>query len=154
MCEDEEREHLGALPTQSFYPLDVRVLNVARAHCIRVSSDGHRYSTSPEYIGKRMFVTITDDKILIHDIDCQRKIAEHKRCFNTYGNKTHLLAEHFADSLVRHLRNGRNNFPCGRACNALMRLFKIFPPAVVHQALSLRLKYGIVTYREKRKCCE
>ena len=104
MFEDEEREHLGALPTQSFYPLDVRVLSVDRAHCIRISSDGHRYSTPPEYIGKRVFVTITDDKILTYDIDCQRKIAKHKRCFNTCGNKTHLLPKHLTDAEKKYRR--------------------------------------------------
>lgn len=104
MFKDEECEHLGALLSQSFYPLDVRVLSVDRAHCIRISSDDHRYSTSPEYIGKRISAPITEDKILIYDIVCQRKIAEHKRCLNTCRNKTHLLAEHLTDVEKKYRR--------------------------------------------------
>lgn len=59
----------GAFSTQSFYPLDVRVLSVGCAHRIRISTDTHRFSTPQEYIGKRVSVTIAEDKILIYDID-------------------------------------------------------------------------------------
>ena len=181
MFEDEEREYLGRLPLQAFSPLDIRVLVVDRGHCVRISGDGHRYSTPPEYIGKRVSVTITDDKVYIYDLDSWSKIAEHKRYKNTQGNKTHLLPEHltdaerkyrrqprewvaefvkaglpedFADRLVRHLKKGKTNFPCGRACNALMRLFKLFPVSIIYQALSTGLEYGNVTYQETRKRCE
>ena len=65
------------------------------------------------------------------------------------------LPEDFADRLVRHLKKGKNNFPCGRACNALMGLFKLYPVSVIYQALmSTRLEYGNVTYQETRKRCE
>ena len=47
MFEDEEREFLGRLPLQVFCPLDIRVL-VDRGRCVRISGDGHRYSTPPE----------------------------------------------------------------------------------------------------------
>ena len=78
MFEDEEREYLGRLPRQAFSPLDIRVLVVDRGHCVRISGDGHRYSTPPEYTGKRVSVTITDDKVYIYDLDSWVKIAEHK----------------------------------------------------------------------------
>lgn len=108
-------------------------------------------------------MTITDDKVYIYDLDSWVKIAEHKRCKNVQGNKPHLLTEHltdaerkcrrqprewvaefvkaglpedFADRLVWHLKKGKTNFPCGRACNALMKLFKLYPVSVIHQALS------------------
>ena len=181
MFEDEEREFLGRLPLQTFCPLDIRVLVVDRGHCVRISGDGHRYSTPPEYTGKRVSVTITDDKVYIYDLDSWGKIAEHVRYKNPQGNKTHLLPEHltdaerkyrrqprewvaefvkaglpedFADHLVRHLKKGKTNFPYGRACNALMRLFKLFPVSIIYQALSTRLEYGNVTYQETRKRCE
>lgn len=97
------------------------------------------------------------------------------------GNKTHLLTEHltdaerkyrrqprewvaefvkaglpedFADRLVRHLKKGKTNFPCGRACNVLMRLFKLYLVYGIYQALSTRLEYCNVTYQETRKRCE
>lgn len=181
MVEDEEREYLGRLLLQAFCPLDIRVLVVDHGHCVRISGDGHCYSTPPEYLGKRVSVTITDGEIYIHDQDSWVKIAEHKRYKNVQGNKTHLLTEHltdaerkyrrqprewvaefvkaglpedFANRLVRHLKKGKTNFPCGRACNALMRLFKLYPVSVIYQALSTRLEYGNVTYRETRKRCE
>lgn len=159
MFEDEEREYLGRLPLQAFCPLDIRVLVVDHGHCVRISGDGHCYSTPPEYIGKRVSVTITDDKVYIYDLDSWVKIAEHKRYKNVQGNKTHLLTEHltdaerkyrrqprewvaefvkaglpedFADCLVRHLKKGKTNFPCGRASNALMRLFKLYPVSVIY----------------------
>lgn len=154
MFEEEEREFLGRLPLQAFCPLDIRVLVVDRGHCVRISGDGHRYSTPPEYTGKRVSVTITDDKVYIYDLDSWGTIAEHKRYKNTQGNKTHLLPENFVDRLVRHLKKGKSNFPCGRACNALMRLFKLFPVSIIYQALSTRLEYGNVTYQETRKRCE
>jgi hypothetical protein len=91
MFEDEERKYLGRLPLQAFCPLDIRVLVVDRGHCARISGDGHRYSTLPEYTGKRVSVTITDDKIYIYDLDSWVKIAEHKRYKNVQGNKNHLL---------------------------------------------------------------
>ena len=78
MFEDEEREYLGRLPLQAFCPLDIRVLVVDCVHCVRISGDGHRYSTPPEYTGKRVSVTITDDKVYIYDLDSWVKIAEHK----------------------------------------------------------------------------
>lgn len=176
----EEREYLGRLPLQAFCPLDIRVLVVDRGHCVRISGDGYRYSTPPEYTGKRVSVTITDDKVYIYDLDSWVKIAEHKRYKNLQSNKTHLLTEHltdaerkyrrqprewvaefvkaglpedFADRLVRHLKKGKTNFPCGRACNALMRLFKLYPVSDIYQALSTRLEYGNVTYQETRKRC-
>ena len=64
MFEDEEREYLGRLPLQAFRPLDILILVVDRGHCVRISGDGHRYSTPPECTGKRVAVTITDDKVL------------------------------------------------------------------------------------------
>ena len=64
------------------------------------------------------------------------------------------LPEDFSDRLVRHLKKGKTNFNCGRACNALMRLFKLYPVSVIYQALSTRLEYGNVTYQETRKRCE
>lgn len=96
--EDEEREYLGRLPLQAFCPLDIRVLVVDRGHCVRISGDDHRYSRPPEYIGKRVSVTVTDDKVYIYDLDSWVKIAEHKRYKNVQGNKTHLLTEHLTDA--------------------------------------------------------
>lgn len=98
MFEDAEREFLGHLPLQAFCPLDIRVLVVDRGHCVRILGDGHRYSTPPEYTGKRVSVTITDDKAYIYDLDSWVKIAEHKRYKNVQGNKTHLLTEHLTDA--------------------------------------------------------
>ena len=86
MFEDEEREYLGRLPLQAFCPLDIRVLVVDCGHCVRILGDGHRYSTPPENTGKRVSVTITDDKIYIYDLDSWVKIAEHKRYKNVQGN--------------------------------------------------------------------
>ena len=126
-------------------------------------------------------MTITDDKIYIYDLDSWVKISEHKRYKNVQSNKTHLLTEHltdaerkyrrqprewvadfvkaglpedFADRLVRHLKKGKTNFPCGRACNVLMRLFKLYPVYGIYQALSTRVEYCNVTYQETRKRCE
>ena len=91
MFEVEEREYLGRLPLQAFCPLDIRVFVIDRAHCVRISGDGLRYSTPPEYTGKRVSLTITDDKVYIYDLDSWGKIAEHKRYKNVQGNKTQLL---------------------------------------------------------------
>ena len=107
MFEDEERKYLGRLPLQAFCPLDIRVLVVDRGHCVRISGDGHRYSTPPEYTGKRVSVTITDDKIYIYDLDSWVKIAEHKRYKNVQGNKTHQLTEHLADAEKKYRRQPR-----------------------------------------------
>ncbi len=98
MFEDEEREFIGRLPLQAFCPLDIRVLVVDRGHCVRISSDVHRFSTPPEYTSKRFSVTNTDDEIYIYDLDSWVKIAEHKRYKNVQGNKTHLLTEHLTDA--------------------------------------------------------
>lgn len=107
MFEDEEREYLGRLPLQAFCSLDIRVLVVDRGHCVRISGDGHRYSTPPEYLGKRVSVTITDGEIYIHDQDSWVKIAEHKRYKNVQGNKTHLLTEHLTDAERKYRRQPR-----------------------------------------------
>lgn len=107
MFEDEEREYLGRLLLQAFRPLDIRVLVVDRGHCVRISGDGHRYSTPPEYTGKRVSVTITDDKAYIYDLDSWVKIAEHKRYKNEQGNKTHLLTEHLTDAERKYRRQPR-----------------------------------------------
>ena len=104
---EEEREFLGRLPLQAFCPLDIRVLVVDRGHCVRISGDGHRYSTPPEYTGKRVSVTITDDKVYIYDLDSWGKIAEYKRYKNTQGNKTHLLPEHLTDAERKYRRQLR-----------------------------------------------
>ena len=179
MFEDEEREYLGRLPLQAFCPLDIRALVGDRGHCVRISGDGHRYSTPPEYTGKRVSVTITDDKDYIYDLDSWGKTPStsnrrtHRTTRLTYCRKTDAerkyrrqprewvaefvkagLPQDFADRLVRHPKKGENNFPCGRACNALMRLFKLYPVSVIYQALSTRLEYGNVTYQETRKRCE
>lgn len=182
MFDREERQHLGELPPQSFNPLDVRILMVDRGHCIRLADDGHRYSTPFEYISKRVCVTITDEKVLIYDLKTWNRIGEHLRCTNVGGNKTHILPEHLtaaekkyrrqphewvqelvksglsielAEALVRHLRNGKSNFPCGRACNALLQLFKRYPTEIIRQALSHKLESGgRVTYRGIREYCE
>ena len=98
MFEDEERKYLGRLPLQAFCPLDIRVLVVDRGHCVRISGDGHRYSTPPGYIGQRVSVTITDDKVYIYGLYSWVRIAEHKRYKNVQGNKTHLLTEHMTDA--------------------------------------------------------
>lgn len=105
--EDEEREYLGRLPLQAFCPLDIRDLVVDRGHCVRISGDGHRYSTPPEYPGKRVSVTITDDKVYIFDLDSWVKIAEHKRYKNVQGNKSHLLTEHLTDAERKYRRQPR-----------------------------------------------
>lgn len=107
MFEDEVREFLGHLPLQAFCPLDIRVLVVDRDHCVRISGDGHRYRTPLEYTGKRVSVTITDDKICIYDLDSWGKIAEHKRYKNTQGNKTHLLPEFLTDAERKYRRQPR-----------------------------------------------
>ena len=107
MFEDEERKYLGRLPLQAFCPLDIRVLVVDRGHRVRISDDGHRYSTPPEYTGKRVSVTITDDKIYIYDLDSWVKISEHKRYKNLQSNKTHLLTEHLTDAERKYRRQPR-----------------------------------------------
>lgn len=104
MFEVEEREYLGRLPLQAFCPLDIRVLVVDRGHCVRISGDDHRYSMLPEYTGKHVSVTITDDKIYIYDLDSWVKIAGHKRYKNVQGNKTHLLTEHLTDAERKYRR--------------------------------------------------
>ena len=104
MFEDEEREYLGRLPLQAFCPLDIRVLVVDCGHCVRISVDGHRYSTPPEYTGKRVSLTITDDKVYIYDLDSWVKIVEHKRYKYVQGNKTHLLTEHLTDAERKYRR--------------------------------------------------
>ena len=108
MFEDEEREYLDRLPLQAFCPLDIRVLVVDRGHCVRISGDGHRYSMPPEYIGKRVSVTITDDKVYIYDLDSWVKIAEHKRYKNVQGNKILLLTEYMTDAERKYRRNLAN----------------------------------------------
>lgn len=107
MFEDEEREFLGRLPLQSFCLLDIRVLVGDRGYCGRISGDGHRYSTPPEYTGKRVSVTITDEKIYIYDLDSWGKIAEHVRYMNPQGNKTYLLPEHLTDAERKYRRQPR-----------------------------------------------
>lgn len=94
MFEDEEREYLGRLPLQAFCPLDIRDLVVDRSHCVCISGDGHRYSTPPEYTGKRVSVTITDDKVYIYDLDSWGKTPStsnrrtHRTTRLTYCRKT------------------------------------------------------------------
>lgn len=107
MFEDDERKYLGRLPLQAFCPLDIRILVVDRGHCVRISGDGHRYSTPPEYIGKRVSVTITDDKVYIYDLDSRVKIVEHKRYKYVQGNKTDLLTEHLTDAERKYRRQSR-----------------------------------------------
>ena len=107
MFEDEEREYLGRLPLQAFCPLDIRVLVVDHGHCGRISGDGHRYSTPPEYTRKRVSVMIIDAKVYIHDLDSWGKIAEHKRYKNVQGNKTHLLTEHLTNAERKYQRQPR-----------------------------------------------
>lgn len=107
MFEDEEREYLGRLPRQAFSLLDIRVFVVDRGHCVRISGDGHRYSTPPEHTSKRVSVTITDDKIYIYDLDSWVKISEHKRYKNVQSNKTHLLPEHLTDAERKYRRQPR-----------------------------------------------
>lgn len=84
-----------------------RVLVVDRGLCVRILVDGHHYSMPPEYAGKRVSVTIADDKIYIYDLDSWRKITESKRCKNTQGNKTHLLPEPLIDAERKYRRQPR-----------------------------------------------
>ncbi len=82
--------------------------------------------------------------------DVEKKYRRQTREWGTEFVKAG-LPEDFSDRLVRHLKKGKTNFNCGRACNALMRLFKLYPVSVIYQALSTRLERGNVTYQETRK---
>ena len=161
--------------------MDIHVLVVDRGHCVRISGDGHRNSTPPEYTGKRVSVTITDDKIYIHDLDSWGKISEHKRYKNPQGNKTHLWPEHltdeerkyrrqprewvaefvkaglpedFADRLVRHLKKGKKQLSLRPSLQCLDEALQALPVSVIYLALNARLEYSNVTYQETCKCCE
>ena len=131
MFEDEEREYLGRLPLQSFCLLDICVLVVDRGHCVRISGDGHRYSTPPEDTGKRVSVTITETRSTsmtwIHG--AKRRAQAIKEHTGQYCRKTDVekkyrrqprewgtefvkagVPEDFADRLVRHLKKEKPTF--------------------------------------------
>ena len=94
--EEEERSRLQPLPDHPYEHGEWKVYTVDKGHCIRLSkaNGAHRYSVPARFIGKRMHVKLTQDKVQIYDAESGVFLATHERNHSAVGMKTHILPEH------------------------------------------------------------
>ena len=59
-------------------------------HSLNRANGSHRYSVPAKFIGKRMYVKLTEEKVQIYDGETGMFLAAHERCHSAVGMKTHL----------------------------------------------------------------
>lgn len=151
----EELAVMKPLPDLPFKLRQWKPLIADKDHCIRLVSYGrHRYSVPAAYVGKRVLVQITRCHVNIFDSQTMQPIGIHELQNNTTGNKTHILPVHLtsvekyyrrtledwcrimiehglpetlSQEFTAYLRNKKGNFPSGRLCSAVNRLFRNYP---------------------------
>lgn len=95
----EEFAELSPLPAEPYEIAQWRVLTVDKGHCVRIRVDGgHRYSVPAEFTGKAVLVRLSEEEVQIFDKDHNTLLGRHKRCYDLYGQKTHLLLEHMTET--------------------------------------------------------
>lgn len=95
---EAEREHLKKLPEEPYQFLTWRQLTVDAGHCVKIIPEQHRYSVPPEYVGKKVLVQLSTEKVVILEIESGLEIARHERSQSLKDNKTHLLPEHLTET--------------------------------------------------------
>lgn len=100
-----EMVHLQTLPAEDYEVCEWMCLVVDKAHCIKIHKDGHRYSTPTSYIGKKVYVRLSQKTVTLFDIESGKIIGTHVRRFNSLGLKTHLLEEHMTDMEINFRRD-------------------------------------------------
>lgn len=100
----EELRTLSPLPALPYEICDWKVLTADKSHCIKISSDhDHRYSVPVEFTRKQVIVRLSKEEVQIFSPLDNALIGRHVRCYELYGQKTHILEEH----LTREERNRR-----------------------------------------------
>ena len=157
-------------------------MRVDIGHCVRINRDGgHRYSVPSEYINKIVLVALSNDQVEISDIQTASVITVHKRCFNTVGEKTHILKEHMTpkEKAIRPspawfkklLKDGkarekevnqtvdrifklRTSMTATKWCHGLVSLLKRTDPEIFSDALDIALRYDCCSYQYIKDCIE
>lgn len=179
--EAEEKAKLRPLTDRAFERGDWKIVMVDKAHCIRVYKDhGHRYSVPPKYTHRAVLAWIGPDRIKIFDQDSHECIGTHKRHFESFGNKTHLLPEHLTEA-EKHYRRSREDwisafiakgipqkvaqqfvntvwnkseFSGTRTCHGVMSLSKHIKPQILTKAIAQALEIEDVRYLRIRTLCD
>lgn len=93
--EQDERQHLGPLPSERFELKQYRNQKVRKNCHIYLTEDKHYYSVPYRYISKTVKVITTQQQVsVLHD---RQRIAFHKRNYKAYGYTTvkeHLPSHH------------------------------------------------------------
>lgn len=179
--ENEERQELSKLPNQPYEHGEWRILSVDKGHCFRMYSDGgHRYSVPVQYARQKVCVRICRNKLEAFDLKTNLKIAEHERCFNTRGEKTHLKPEHLTtkerynrrskddwihfflskgikrDVCIRYIEAlwGHGSFVAKGVCKSVSSLFASYTPQEITQALDRSLEINQLRYYSVKAWCE
>ncbi len=178
----EELAVMKPLPDLPFELGQWKRLIADKAHCIRLASyGGHRYSVPAAYVSKKVVVQITRRQVNIFDSQTMQPIGIHELQNNTTGNKTHILPDHLTSTekyyrrtledwcriMIEHglpetlsqeftayLRNKKGNFPSGRLCSAVNRLFRNYPPNVIRKVIIRAMETQDVNYRHIRDLCK
>lgn len=177
-----EKDTLQKLPELPYSEVELLCLRVDIGHCVRINRDGgHRYSVPPEYINKIVLVALSNDQVEISDIQMASVITVHKRCFNTVGEKTHILKEHMTpkEKAIRPspawfkklLKDGkarekevnqtvdrifklRTSMTATKWCHGLVSLLKRTDPEIFSDALDIALRYDCCSYQYIKDCIE
>lgn len=95
---EEEFPFLTPLPETEYEVCKWLALTVDKSHCVKIHCDnGHRYSVPAAYLHKIVHVRLTKDEVIIFDRDTHKKLGVHLRCYNSRGQKTHILESHLTD---------------------------------------------------------
>jgi len=99
LFEAYEKPTLKTLPASSYERCEWRCLMVDNMHCVRISSDaGHRYSVPSSHIGKTVHVRLTATQVECFDMETNASLGCHERCYNSIGEKTHILEQHLTQA--------------------------------------------------------
>lgn len=180
--EEEEKSSLQPLPAHSYEHGEWKVYTVDKGHCIRLNraNGSHRYSVPAKFIGKRMYVKLTEEKVQIYDGETGMFLAAHERCHSAVGMKTHLLPEHLTPEEKRtrlspdqwvelfSTRLGiertivekfvaqafKSDFNGRRLCGVVRALKRSFSVQVIERAMQVMLDTDIWTIAFFQQQCE
>lgn len=180
--EEEEKRCMQPLPTHSYEHGEWKIYTVDKGHCIRLnkSCGGHRYSVPARFVGKRMHVKLTQEKVQIYDGETGMFLASHERSHSATGAKTHILPEHLTTSEKQsrlspdqwtELFNTQfgidrqtaekfvakaleSDFNGRRLCSAVCSLRRDFPIKIIEKGMAAMLDVDVWSIRFFKKQCE
>ena len=177
-----EKDTLQKLPKLPYSEVELLCLRVDIGHCVRINRDGgHRYSVPAEYINKIVLVALSNNQVEISDIQTLTVITVHERCFNTVGEKTHILPKHMTakekairpspawfkkilkdgkarekevNQVVDRIFELRTPMTATKWCHGLVSLLKRTDPEVFSDALEIAHRYDCCSYQYIKDCIE